>query len=53
MDEEKFKDLQRGDIIKNRGSHKSYVITNNYGKIGIVAVRTLLATNAGEWDKVN
>ncbi len=53
MKEEDFEKLKRGDIVKNRGSHKSYLVTGNYGISGVVLVRTMLAMNPGEWDKLS
>lgn len=45
-----FQDLQRGAIIKNRGSERVYVVTGNYGDRAI-AVATVDVTHLSEWDR--
>ncbi len=51
MDEEEFKGLKRGDIIRNRNSPDAYVVDCNLDG-EIIGVRTVLATNWREWKKV-
>lgn len=47
-----FSDVERGDIIKHKSTHKSFVVTGNYGE-RITAVRTIDATNPSEWEVFN
>ena len=52
MKDDEFEALERGDIIRNKQSYNSYVVCSNLGKHNIVGVRTILATNPPEWEKV-
>ena len=52
MEEKEFESLERGNIIKNKGSGESYVVTGNYGKCGVMILKAILAMNPSEWEKV-
>ena len=43
-----IKDLERGDIIRHKGTGKSYVVTANYGTT-VIAVDTYQVSNPDEW----
>jgi hypothetical protein len=48
MTEQEFKALDRGDIIRNIESEKSYVVDQNLGDRAI-AIRSVDVTNPSEW----
>ena len=48
MTEDQFRKLKRGDIVRNKGSADSYVVTSHYGD-RVTAVRTADLTNPSEW----
>lgn len=43
-----IKEAKRGDIIINKGSENSYVVTE-VGNNTLIAVRTIIVTNEPEW----
>lgn len=47
-----LKGLQRGDLVRHKGSGDSLVVTGNYGD-RVTAVRTVDMTNPNEWDQVD
>jgi hypothetical protein len=51
MDQKIFDSLERGDIIKPRYDHRTFVVTGNYGG-RITAVSTVDMTDPIEWDLV-
>ena len=51
MTEKELKDLQVGDIVRNKSGSEGYIITSNYGNRAI-GVRTIDITNPSEWDLV-
>jgi len=51
MDENEFKKIKPGDVIKNTLSGDRYRVHSNYGD-RIAAVRTVDITNPSEWDLV-
>ncbi len=53
MNDVEFESLERGDIIRHKGNRSlSYVVDTNMGKHNIIGVRTVLATNPDEWEKI-
>jgi hypothetical protein len=48
MTESEFLALDIGDIIRNEGDAKGYVVTGNY-RGRVTAVKTVDATNPDEW----
>lgn len=51
MDRNEFDDLGPGDVIHNTNG-TGWVVTANYGTLGVVVVRTLLIHNPPEWTLV-
>lgn len=45
---EKINELRRGDIIRNKATHASYVVTAAYGDYAI-AVDSIHVSNPDEW----
>ncbi len=43
--------LKRGDIVKHKSGHRSYIVTSNYGD-RVTAVDTVDITNSFEWVKL-
>lgn len=44
-----MKNLQRGDIIRSKTGHRTFMVTSNYGN-RVTAVATVDVTQASEWD---
>lgn len=51
MNKEEFSKLERGDIVQNTGSGKSFVIENKIGQDQYIGVDTCVITNPAEWEK--
>lgn len=51
MTEKELRDLEVGDIVRNKSGSEGYVITGSYGNRAI-GVRTIDITNPSEWDRV-
>ena len=51
MEEKVFKGLKRGDIVRHKDDHDSYIVDANYGN-RVTAVRTEDMTNPLEWELV-
>ncbi len=51
MNEKELDQLEPGDVIRNKGSSRSYVVLDNYGK-RLIAIRTICISNPGEWDLI-
>lgn len=51
MDEQVFKRLKRGDLVKHRHDKSIFVVTGNYGD-RITATLTVDMTNPTEWEVV-
>lgn len=49
---QEFKNLRRGDIVRNIGSGDSYVIEQAYDFQKYIAVTTVTVTNPEDWEKV-
>lgn len=46
----KSEELQRGTIVKHRGSERVYVVTGNYGD-RVTAVASVDITHLSEWQR--
>ena len=44
--------LQRGDILRHKGSGNSYVVDSVGADNQVIAVRTVYISNPSEWEKV-
>lgn len=53
MKSEEFRDLEAGDIVQHKASGTGYVVTANYRQCGVLMVKTLLANNPDEWEKIS
>lgn len=52
MTPEQFEQLSEGDIVRHVHDWRGFVVHANYGKRGVVIVRTQLATIPSEWELV-
>lgn len=50
MRKKEFDNLQRGDIVRQKTGHDSYLITQELGNAKFIGVRTISVTNPQEWD---
>lgn len=48
MNSDDFDNLDTGDVIQS-GNGEGWIVTANYGTLGVVVVRTLLIHNPPEW----
>lgn len=46
-----FKNLVRGDIVRSKLDHRTFVVTDNYGD-RVIAVTSVDMTHPSEWDVV-
>ena len=51
MNEEDFRSLTVGDVIRGRSTRITFVVTANDGE-RVIAVRTQEASNPDEWDLI-
>ena len=49
MTSEEMRDLERGDIVRIKGSGISFVVDGNYDS-HVIVVRTMEMTNPSEWE---
>jgi hypothetical protein len=49
MTKKEFKKLKRGDVVRNIGSERVYVVTGNYGEYSTFT-DTIIAYNHTEWE---
>lgn len=53
MNQEQFDRLRRGAIIRHRTMADSYVVSDGLGHGQHIAVRTIVVSNAMEWDEID
>ena len=50
MNQDEWRDLDDGDVVRRVGQPYSYMVMGNYHEGGVILVRTILATNRREWE---
>lgn len=53
MNQEQFDRLRRGAIVRHRLLADSYVVSDGLGHGQHVVVRTVVISNASEWDEID
>lgn len=52
MTKNEFENLKPGDVVQNDGSGTAYIVTGNYKEGGVTMVKTILAFNHDEWNRI-